>query len=65
MNQYEKLIEAFTIFTKYPHSEYINAEHDEIISGPSPDDVSEEDIKRLDELGWHVDSDGPNFYYFT
>ena len=53
------LIEALTILLKYgdPHSP-LNCNHDEvIICGINPKDVSTEDKKRLDSLGFFV-SDG-------
>lgn len=52
-----KYAEAFTIFAKYEtRLGKVAAEHDEIYAGPQKDVVSEEDAKRLDELGWHWDS---------
>ena len=52
MNIYEEFSEAFTIFAKYDTDGYICAEHDEIFAGPNPEIVSEEDKKKLEELGW-------------
>lgn len=54
----QKLIEALQIFLKYGNPEYpTHCEHDVlIICGISPDDVSEEDKRKLDELGFHVDT---------
>lgn len=51
-----KLIEALNIFLKYgDHESPTNCEHDRlIIMEIKPDDVSEEDIARLAELGFHV-----------
>ena len=61
------LAEAFQIFSKYGKGEYrTQAEHDVIYAGPSPNDVSSEDRKRLKEIGWHEDEEGPGcFGYFT
>lgn len=56
MTQTEKIIKGLQILSKYPGN-YIAAEHDIIYSGPSDaQDVTPEDAKELDELGWHVDS---------
>lgn len=57
--------EAFTIFAKYGEGNYqTRAEHDEIWSGPDPEDVSPEDIARLEELGWTPADEG-GFRIFT
>lgn len=49
------LAEAFSIFIKYPGKETDSASiHGDIMfCGPSPKDVSEEDIARLEKLGWY------------
>lgn len=64
--KYRDMIEAFTIFAKYEGDEqYLAAaEHDEIWAGPSPEDVSDEDKKRLEELGW-TEWDTGNFHLFV
>jgi hypothetical protein len=50
--------EAFTIFAKYGDGEWAtNPGHDEIWSGPNPEIVSDEDKKRLEELGWMVEDE--------
>jgi hypothetical protein len=49
------LIESMQIIAKYDNGTYspTNCEHDKItLCAVNPYDVSEEDIKRLDELGW-------------
>jgi len=53
----KKLIEALQIFLKYGDPEFpTHCEHDVMwISDIEPDMVSEEDKKKLDELGFHVD----------
>jgi hypothetical protein len=59
--------EAFLIFAKYPavHYQTINAEHDEIWSGPTDTSaISTEDIERLNHLGWH-ESDVGGFHRFV
>ena len=50
------LIEALTILLKYgDHYAPTHCEHDELTIGNiDPDDVSEEDKNRLDELGFFV-----------
>lgn len=65
MNEYEKFIAAFKIFAKYPHTGGISAEHDIVYAGPSPEDVSQEDIDALDELGWHIDEWASGFSKFV
>lgn len=56
------LIEALTILAKYmdPEEQWPTAcEHDVLhVCGIEPEDVSEEDMKRLDELGFIPDGDG-------
>jgi hypothetical protein len=53
------LIEALTIFLKYKDEERpTHCEHDVLyIMGVEEDEVSEEDKKRLDELGFHFGDD--------
>jgi hypothetical protein len=59
VSTYKEFIEAFEIFAKYNSDEYpLCAEHDEIYAWVDDDKVSEEDKKRLDELGWIINSDG-------
>lgn len=56
------LIEALTILAKYmdPEQKWPTAcEHDVLhVCGVEPEDVSEEDMKRLDELGFFPNEDG-------
>jgi hypothetical protein len=48
-----KVINGLMILAKY-EGVVIAAEHDEIFAVPdNPDDVSNEDIKELDALGWY------------
>lgn len=58
MTEYEKYIKAFQIFAKYPHIQYVGAEHDEMFAGPDPANVSKEDLAELKELGWNDYEDG-------
>ncbi len=55
----EKLIQALQIFLKYGNPEYpTHCEHDELfICHIDPNDVSDEDKKTLDNLGF-FESDG-------
>ena len=64
---FKELAEVMTIFAKYSEEGYmLGAEHDVIYVYVNPEKVSEEDIKRLDELGFHADTDDlENFYHFT
>lgn len=61
--------EAFTIFAKYQPKEragqHVAAEHDEIYAGPDPRVVAEDDLRRLDALGWRQMSDLECFARFT
>lgn len=59
----EKLIEALQIFLKYGNPDFpTHCEHDVMyIAGIDPEDVSEEDIAKLDELGFIIsDESGEN-----
>lgn len=56
MNRTDALIKGLQILNKYPGC-YTAAEHDIIYSGPiDHKDVSDEDAKELDDLGWFVDN---------
>lgn len=56
------LIEALTIFLKYGNPKYpTNCSHDELYVDINPDKVSEEDKKRLDELGFFVNEELEGF----
>jgi hypothetical protein len=58
----EQLIEALQIFLKYKNENYpTHCEHDTLyIMGVEKDDVSPEDVNRLEELGffWSEEDDG-------
>lgn len=58
----EQLIEALQIFLKYKNEKYpTHCEHDTLyIMGVEKDEVSPEDVKRLEELGffWSEEDDG-------
>jgi len=59
----EQLIEALQIFLKYGNPKYpTNCGYEVLaICGIKPDNVSDEDKKRLDELGFFVDEDEEEF----
>lgn len=52
----EQLIEALTIFLKYGNPDRpTHCEHDELwICGINPDDVTDDDKSKLEELGFFV-----------
>ncbi len=61
----EDLIEALNIFLKYTDTKYpTNCSHDELaIMDVNPNDVSMEDIIKLEELGFIVsDVDGDKYF---
>ncbi len=62
----DKLIKALQIFLKYGNPAYpTHCEHDELtICGINPADVSDEDKKALDELGFFVSQDEDCFKSF-
>jgi hypothetical protein len=54
------LIEALTIFAKYQPDSYAptHCEHDiMLVVAVTEEQVSPEDAKRLEDLGWHWDSE--------
>lgn len=62
----DEWIESFEIFKKYEATGGLEAvEHDEVYAGPDPKVVSPEDLKRLDELGWHESEYGEGFHAFV
>lgn len=58
----EDLIEALQIFLKYGNPEHpINCSHDVLQVNIAPEKVSEEDLKKLDKLGFFPNEDGCGF----
>lgn len=56
------LIEALNVFLKYGNPTYpTNCSHDELYVDINPNDVSEEDKNRLDELGFFVNEELEGF----
>ncbi len=54
---FESTIAGLQILSKYPGGQ-ISAEHDVIYAGPGdPKEVSPEDAKALEDLGWHIDTE--------
>lgn len=49
--------EVFEIFSKYEVDASVAVGHDIIYAGPEPEDVSDDDMKRLEELGWFIDAE--------
>ena len=70
MTKLEKIVEGLLIFKKYfdqtptRRRGDINFEHDECFAGPLPSIVSEEDKKRLEELGWGPDEENDCWHHF-
>lgn len=67
MITYDAMLESIQIFRKYASAgtdEFpMHPAHDQFYAGPSPDVVSDEDIARLESLGWFVEED--SFCIFT
>lgn len=68
--KYLDLIEAMVIFQKYHdpmHSKFghIQPEHDQLYAGPSLEEgaegMDEDDVARLEQLGWYYDEDASCF----
>lgn len=66
MTTFQDWAEVFVIFSKYslPNEEaQVAVEHDTIYAGPSnTENISQEDINRLSDFGWHYDADFNCFY---
>jgi hypothetical protein len=63
MSGAEQLVEVFTIASKYGDKKWItHCEHDEMWLCIDGEKVSEEDKKRLDELGFFEDDGGFKSY---
>lgn len=58
MNKLSDLIAALNIFLKYGDEAYpTNCQHDTLRVYPASMEISEEDMKKLDELGFIPDSE--------
>jgi hypothetical protein len=60
------IAEALAIFAKYPVGQSICVEHDEILvaSDLKPEQMSPEDLARVNELGWQSQKHG-GFHKFV
>ena len=60
-----KLVEGLQILMKYGEVD-VEAQHDIIYCGPEdPPTMTDEDRTRLEELGFHVDSETDSWAHFT
>ena len=61
------VVEGLQILLKYFPDGYVSAEHDIIYAGGDNDEVSisEDDVKRLEELRWHYDKSLPSWYTYV
>jgi len=61
----KQVIEGLQILDKYEDN-YIAAEHDILYAGPSDaSKITPEDQAKLDELGWHIDSETDSWARFV
>lgn len=62
----DDLIKALQIFRKYGNPDYpTHCEHDQLtICGIDPDNVSDEDVSDLANLGFSIDEEEGYFYSF-
>jgi len=66
MTGYSDLIEAFQNLGKYAVERAdLGADHDVIYSSVGPDEPSEEDAKRLEELDWFKSEEFDCWAYFV
>jgi hypothetical protein len=63
MNGIKGLIEALQIFLKYGNPDYpTHCEHDVLWVCINPENVSDKDRKRLEELGFNAHEDGDDCF---
>ena len=69
MDQLDKITHGLVIFGRMlergSSARSVGVAHDVIYAGPDPSTVNERDLKRLDELGWHPDTEFDCFYHFV
>ena len=69
MARARKVIEGLQILQRNEHVEdsiNFQAEHDIIYAGPPTNKgFSDEDLAKLEELGWHWDGDLPSWYKYV
>lgn len=59
------VVEGLTILMKHG-AVNVDAQHDELFAGPGIDgELSEDEKKRLEELGWHFDEEFDCWAKFT
>lgn len=63
MDRASKVITGLVIMNKYDGVE-ISAEHDIIYAGPD-EDMSKEDVKELEQLGWFFDEEYECWAHFV
>lgn len=65
---YKDIIAGLQILVKYEKpTAHICAEHDEIFAGPNltPDKISADDIKALNDAGWTWNPDSDSWHMFV
>lgn len=64
---YADYAEAFTIMAKYCKDDLasVAVEHDIIYAGHNLEGISNEDLDRLEDLGWECDNDLECFFHFV
>ncbi len=61
-----RILEGLIILKKYVANGSFSAEHDEIYAGgDGQENMTEEDKKKMDELGWFFDEDNDSWTHFT
>jgi len=62
----KRILKGLEIFSKYKENGDFAAEHDKIWAGAdvSDMDISKEDLKLLDELGWFIDEEFDSWSHF-
>lgn len=63
---FRKGIEVLSKYVDDENRSALSAHHDQIYAGPDvADKISDEDKKRLEELGWGFDDEVDSYYAFT
>ena len=62
----KRILKGLEIFSKYKDEGDFAAGHDQIWAGVNADemDISKEDLKILDELGWFIDEEHDSWSHF-
>lgn len=62
----KKIIEGLSIMQKHGLSVEVDAQHDVLYAGPGIDgELTDEEQKKLEELGWHWDEEFDCWAIFT